>query len=196
MNVRSCVIFMLMSLVFLEGCSWNHSKSSVAVFSLNDAFDDARTTSFGVVQPVTGLFIGVSNYGDKAKKGGIKDTSAHTLGAALFQEFFYRGLINSGLEPSHLTLLADLRAPDFDSDSVTPFDIASHSKLPQLLREIKGTHDQLFESPTNAEGIDYIGSAWEEQKSYFGRGELVTRERILTALANSLSDFRSTFSLD
>jgi WD40 repeat protein len=77
------MVLSLLALLWLCACS-SHTVFSTKSFTLAPPVRTPQNIS--LVAPTVGLFVGVSEYGDRA---GMNSTPAHTLGAALMYSSFY-----------------------------------------------------------------------------------------------------------
>src|SRR6266566_5530851 len=89
--IKGCAAIIVIA-ICATGCSW-YSRNSVIHGSRQDAMPicafpkEAYLENLHFVMPTVGLFVGVSEFEDKAK---VVSTPAHALSAGFFQSPFFQ----------------------------------------------------------------------------------------------------------
>lgn len=191
--------------------------SSTELTTVSDKLATMRPMNLQSAEKISGLFVGISNYPGKSPQSG----PAHTFGAVLFQEIFYRAeanrlgleIIRSGIgdftseyragpdeqvfttpggggwisqtigmfgrlpqpEIPNLKLIADLRINPRDYDT-------NPEAVVRLLASIDGSWLQLRDNRQVPVALSPAGQTWP----YFGRGDYVSRQKLMTELDAAL----------
>jgi len=180
------------AIIFLFGASL-----SACSFSQTSKFDEIQITTYPSIldskhgigtkttRSISGLFIGISNY--NPEKNSEYSTAAHTISAALVYSVFSEGALNvnnsstitqSSIFANELTLstgdnnmtmLADLRAsPLADKETMKNF-IGSINKIQSTNRYLRNYNSDFSELKKDG------------TFGYFGKGEYVTKNRVMKA---------------
>ena len=129
-----------------------------------------------------GLFIGVGNYG---KKSGIESSPAPVLNAAMFRAPFFSanrlftGRSHDEYAPLGMKLLADLQLnPDTLEAQTASYELQKLDGMEGTLKQFDQNDDEFLEGEDrNKDGT------W----NFIGEGQLVTRNRILQNLHDSIA---------